>query len=234
MFSRTLVFALAVLHAGFAALACDPAPPASDLADQAPDPQPRTRAQRSAPAAQFGSGSAARRGRLIGGERVQRAPQWPPADELAQDVRARAPAALLEAIARSPVPVLVPGDPAWLARARLYVPEDPRAFGYAFAGSDGDGPEDARHLSVQASRIATLVPHIGRIRGDAVRSGEGSFSVNEGVRTASWIEHGVAYSLDLECFDPAAPTCDEATLRELVAGLVYVGGAAVDDIGGAQ
>ncbi len=164
---------------------------------------------------------------MISGERVLRTPQWPPTSELARALRDRAPASVLAAVARSPVPVLLPGDPSWLARANVFVPDDPQPFGYAFAGA-----LDERHLSIHASRIATLIPHIGQVRGDPVRSGFGSFSVNEGVRTASWIEHGVAYSVDLECFDHEAPTCDDAVLRDLVAGLVYVGGAAA--IGGAQ
>jgi hypothetical protein len=175
--------------------------------------------------------TAPRRGRQIGGERVQRVPQWPPVATIDREVRGRAPAALLAAVARSPVPVLVPADPSWLVRAGLYVADDPQAFGYALAATlvDADGE---RHLSVMASRITTLLPHIGQVRGTAVRSGEGFWSVNEGVRTASWIEHGVAYTLDLECFDPEAANCDEATLRELVAGLVYVGGA--EAVGGAS
>ena len=111
-------------------------------------------------------------------------------------------------------------------RDALSVTPEPNGFGYAFSGHAGTKAGGERHVSVQASRIATLLPNIGHIRGSAVRSGEGSFSVNEGVRTASWIEHGVAYSLELECFDPEAANCDDAALRELVAELVYVGGAA--------
>ena len=203
--------------------ACDP--PAEGLPAAS---QPVSDARIGTAPAQFEPRSARRRGRLIAGERVQRVPQWPPASALAQELRARAPTALLTAVDRSPVPVLLPGDPAVLARAELYVPPGPKGFGYAFSARAGT----ERHVSVHASRIATLLPHIGHIRGSAVRSGEGSFSVNEGVRTASWIEHGVAYSLELECFDPDAPTCDEAALRGLVASLVYVGGAAA--VGGAQ
>jgi hypothetical protein len=218
---------VSALLAPLAVSACDP--PAEGLR-AASQPVPDLRIPTSQ--TRLEPGSPPRRGRLIAGERVERVPQWPPASELAQGLRSRAPTAVLAAVDRSPVPVLLPGDPAWLARAELYVPPDPKGFGYAFSGHAGTKAGGERHVSVQASRIATLLPHIGHIRGSAVRSGEGSFSVNEGVRTASWIEHGVAYSLELECFDPDAPTCDEAALRGLVAGLVYVGGAAA--VGGAQ
>lgn len=214
-----LVFALWI---GCAGSACDPNAEVDEAprsASQPPATHIRPLTQSARRASDSAPRSAPRRGRFIGGERVQRVAQWPQTTELAQEVRARAPAAVLAAVDRSPVPVLVPGDPSWLARAHMFVPEGPQAFGYAFAGTLAE-----RHLSIHASRIATLVPHIGQVRGDPVRSGVGSFSVNEGVRTASWIEHGIAYSVDLECFDPEAPTCDDRTLRELVAGLVYVGG----------
>lgn len=217
---------VSALLLGSAAPACDPAEPASQTARSArsarsasapPDPGAQTREPAAPP----------RRGRLIAGERVQSWPVWPPASAIDHALRGRAPAAVLVEVARSPVPVLLPGDPAWLARGALYVPAGPRAHGYTFASAVGE-----RHLSVHASRIATLLPHIEPVRGAPVRGGHGFFSVNEGVRTASWIEHGVAYGLDLECFDPGAADCDDATLRDLVAGLVYVGGAAA--VGGAR
>lgn len=210
-----LVFALCL---GCAGSACDPGSETVRSAAYASSPAPHE-------AREEGARPTPRRGRMIGGERVQRVPSWPPVAQIDREVRNRAPAALLAAVERSPVPVLVPADPSWLTRAGLYVADDPQTFGYAFAATrvDADG---ARHLSVQASRFATLLPHLAKVRGDAVRSGQGFLSVNEGVRTASWIEHGVAYSLELECFDPEAPSCDDTALRELVAGLVYVGGAA--------
>ena len=53
--------------------------------------------------------TAPRRGRLIGGERVSRVPQWPPDAQIDREVLGRAPTALITAVSRSPVPVLVPG-----------------------------------------------------------------------------------------------------------------------------
>jgi hypothetical protein len=212
---------------GCAGTACDPAqePVRAALLPLAPE------AGQASPARPAGLKTAPRRGRLLGGERVARVPRWPAATRIDHEVLGRAPAALRAAVERSPVPVLVPADPSWLARASLYVPDEPQAYGYAFAGTLVD-PKGERHLSVMASRFATLLPHLlprtSQVRGSAVRSGEGFFSVNEGVRTASWIEHGVAYTLDLECFDPEAANCDDATLRQLVAALVYVGGAATN------
>ncbi|MBK9755109.1 MAG: hypothetical protein IPO88_16720 [Nannocystis sp.] len=141
-------------------------------------------------------------------------------------MRERLPASMREAIDRSPVPVLVPREPTWLARASLHA-VGPQSPGYALAASQG-----GRHLSVQASRIATLLPQVGRVRGTrSIRGVDGFIGENEGIRTASWIEHGVAYSAELECEDPAGPDCREGQLEAMVEGLVYVGGAGVGGAG---
>ncbi len=162
--------------------------------------------------------AAPRRGRLLAGERVVRIPRWPAAidhaarERLAPEARA--------AVDRSPVPVLVPADPAWLASVAVF----PSDGGYALAAHDG-----AFGLTLQASRIATLIAGVGHSRGNRrLRGLDGFISANDGIRTAAWIEHGVAYSLDLECRDPDGPGCDDAALRTAVEGLVHVGG-----IGGA-
>ena len=164
-----------------------------------------------------------RRGRLLAGERVARVPRWPAAATIDQAAHERLSLAARAAVARSPVPVLVPADPVWLASVAVF-----------HAGPDGAGYALAAHrgglgLALHASRIATLVPGVGHFRGKhRLRGVDGFISANEGVRTAAWIEHGVAYSLDLECHDPDGPGCDDEALRAAVEGLVYVGG-----IGGA-
>jgi hypothetical protein len=197
-----------------ALVACDPSVVTSRAVEQR-DPAMHAATTTATPAA-----APPRRGRMLAGERVLRDPVWPPADTLAP-VRERLPDSLRAAIDRSPVPVLVPGDPDWLARARIHSPAGPHSFGYALSVTHGD-----RSVTVQASRIATLLPHIGHSRGNRrIRGGEGFYSDNDGIRTASWIEHGVAYSLDLECKDPAGRACSREALEALVDGLAYVGGA---------
>jgi len=157
-----------------------------------------------------------RRGRLLAGERVARVPRWPAAASIDRATRERLPADARAAVERSPVPVLVPAEPGWLSSTRV----SPGAWGYALAASDGEVS-----LALHASRIATILPGVGVVKGKhRVRGVDGFLSVNEGIRTASWIEHGVAYSLDLECRDPDGPACSEAALRAAVEGLVYVGG----------
>jgi hypothetical protein len=58
-----------------------------------------------------------------------------------------------------------------------------------------------------------------------LREHEAFVSRNEGIWNATWIEHGVAYDLGLECAPVDAPPCDDqANVEALAEGLVYVGG----------
>jgi len=158
-----------------------------------------------------------RRGKLIAGERVERIPQWPAHGSIDTATRSRLPAPVRDQLGRSPVPVLVPGEGALLAEAAIYS----QSTGYALSARHG-----GRTVAIQASKLATLLPHVGHIPGNAeIRGTHGWLGENDGIRTASWIEHGVAYSLDLECSSPNGPECSEAALRATVEGLVYVGGA---------
>jgi hypothetical protein len=167
-----------------------------------------------------------RRGRLLAGERVLRVPVWPAMSTIAAQ-RDGLTAAAIEAIDRSPVPVLVPGDTSWSTRASVLT-AGPQGAGYALAAAHA-----GQTLSVQASRFATLLPHVGRHRGThTIRGVAGFIGENEGIHTASWIEHGVAYSAELECQAPDGPECRRERLVALVEGLVYVGG--VGAVGGAQ
>lgn len=230
MISRTPVFL--VFAAALAAPACDPGPVAASQAGRtgrAGQPAAGAASQTTgASATHTPAATRHRRGRLIAGERVMRAPSWPPNEALASELRERLPAGLREAVDRCPVPVLVPADAAALAQATMHSPRAADSYGYALAVPLAD-----RHVSVQASRIATLLPHIGHTRGNRrIRGGDGWYSSNDGIRTASWIEHGVAYSLDLECRDPEGPACSEAALEALVRDLAYVGGAG--PVGGAS
>jgi hypothetical protein len=195
--------ALRVLTGSLVLLGCDPGEGSPELRAGVPEStaQPRSGPQR---------------GRLLAGERVARVPRWPAAGSVDRATRERLPAEVRAAVERSPVPVLVPADPGWLGSTRVF----PGAWGYALAARDGEVT-----LALHASRIATIVPGVGVAKGThRVRGVDGFLSVNEGIRTASWIEHGVAYSLDLECRDPRGPACSEAALRAAVEGLVYVGG----------
>lgn len=124
-------------------------------------------------------------------------------------------------IDRSPVPVLVPRD-ASLAMAALVVEGE---F-YAYSGR-GQGVV----VAVQGTRAAHRYEGIGAVTAKTpgarrVRSALGFVTVNEGIRTASWLENGVAYTADIECSDPNDARCTgETYVLDLVESLAYAGGA---------
>ena len=58
------------------------------------------------------------------------------------------------------------------------------------------------------------------------REARGFVTVNEGIRTASWMENGAAYSVDVECNDFRDARCQgEDFLLSIVAQLAFVGGS---------
>lgn len=81
-------------------------------------------------------------------------------------------------------------------------------------------------LSVQGTRAAHRYEGVDPIPGNkALRSGAGFVTVNEGIRSASFIENGVAYTVDIECASNADVRCQsDAFVTELTNHLVYVGG----------
>lgn len=209
---------LVLAAAGLAAAgACDPPEAAGTVA---PRSAPAVEQQRQQPAQ-----APLQRGRLVAGERVERAPVWPASASVDERARARLPEALRRSVDASPVPVLLPGE-AWgepfFTSSRS---EGGPGWGYAFSAR-----RPGQTLAIQASRIATLVPGIGRHDGrERLRGGHGFVSDNDGIKTATWIEHGVAYALDLECASPDA--CDLAAVRAEVEALAYVGGAGAKEGG---
>ncbi|MEZ4454661.1 MAG: hypothetical protein R3B09_34740 [Nannocystaceae bacterium] len=161
------------------------------------------------------------RGRLRGGEPVERVVAWPEVapENLGLDAEAE------RSIAASRVPVLAPRGP-WSADLSVTTIGE---AGYSLR---------ARHLRsklvLQGSRIARLHPEVVAAAGDRrIRGVDGFLTVNEGIRGASWIEGGVAYSADLECGDRRARECasDEGFVA-LLNALTYVGGDAQGRGGG--
>lgn len=123
-------------------------------------------------------------------------------------------------VARSPVPVLVP------KALRLTTPTL-IVEGEFFALT---GRADGATLSLQGTRAAHRYEGIGPVAGNRDVRGElhlrGFVSVNEGIRTASWMENGVAYSLDVECSDARDARCQsDDFLLSVLAELTFVGGS---------
>jgi hypothetical protein len=158
------------------------------------------------------------RGKVIGGERVARAIAWPAEHTVVAAARDRYDAPIRETIASSPVPVLAPRMA--FDRASMTV----GAHWYALS-VHGDGWT----LRVDGSGEARSYPHIKAFeRTHPMRAGDGFFTRNEGVWSASWIEHGAAYSFEVECTAGARAWCeDEAAVLAELERLVYVGGKQV-------
>lgn len=120
-------------------------------------------------------------------------------------------------VARSPVPVLAPHD-LKLTSPTLVVE------GEYFALT---GRLDGVTISLQGTRAAHRYEGVEPAPGNReLRSTRGFVSVNEGIRTASWIENGAAYTADIECADLHDARCEsEAFLLSVVAQLAFVGGS---------
>lgn len=120
-------------------------------------------------------------------------------------------------IARSPVPVLAPKD---------LVLESPTLVveGEYFALT---GRASGTTIALQGTRAAHRYEGVEPAAGDRnLRATKGFVSVNEGIRTASWIENGAAYSVDVECADTHDARCQsDDFLISVVSQLAYVGGS---------
>jgi hypothetical protein len=156
------------------------------------------------------------RGRVLGGEKVDRHVQWPrQVDADARDALAPGSRATL---ASAPAPVLVPPATHALTGGTLIVGET----WWAYTAS-----QDGMTVAIQASTRARLHPHVGAfVPGDTVRGLPGRVQQAHGIWLLSWIENGTAYSLELECTSPELPPCEnDAQARALADALVHVGGA---------
>jgi len=148
---------------------------------------------------------------------MRRTVEWP-----ADDKRDLAAYEVLDGPSRAsvdtaPVPILIPAATVELDERRvMHGPE-----WAAFWGKKGE-----LTISLHASRMSRVLPGVKSKPGThTVREREGFITRNEGIWSASWIEYGVAYSLELECAPPDAPPCaNDSTLVSLADGLAYVGG----------
>jgi hypothetical protein len=123
-------------------------------------------------------------------------------------------------VARSPVPVLAP-KALRLSTPTLVVE------GEYFALT---GRVDGATISLQGTRAAHRYDGVELPAGNRELRGDlqlrGFVSVNEGIRTASWIENGAAYSVDVECNDNRDERCkSDEFLLSFVAQLTFIGGS---------
>jgi hypothetical protein len=137
--------------------------------------------------------------------------------DAAQSSRGIDPREIRALIARSPVPVLAPRD-LRLGSPTLVVE------GEYFALT---GRVQGTTIGLQGTRAAPRYEGVEPVTGNRdLRGTRGFVSVNEGIRTASWIENGAAYSVDVECADAQDARCQsEAFLLSVVESLAFVGGS---------
>ena len=148
---------------------------------------------------------------------------WPPEASIDRAARAALAPESAAAIPQSPVPVLVPRDPALLARGVLMA--EPNWYSFTTDAVDAQGAK--YHVVVSASRVTHQHADIPPARGPVRLRGTDAFVTrNEGIPSATWVEHGVAYALDVECSSPTHARCTgDDLLKSVVESLVYIGGA---------
>jgi hypothetical protein len=137
----------------------------------------------------------------------------PPAS--AQPVRL--PKTMRAQVDAAAIPVLVPADAALVEAGTIIVEQSFYAFNVRAGGIT---------VTVQGTRpsikVEGVAPNPGNV---ALRSGKGFVTENEGIRTTSFVENGIAYSVDVECEDLKDTRCaSDRFVVDLTNGLVYVGG----------
>lgn len=141
---------------------------------------------------------------------------WPASTQIDRALLGALGAEARAKVSRAPVPVLVPRGDDLVAASLVVEPEF-----YAFSHR-----RDGLTVAVQATRREHRHEGVGPIRGDRpLRGTMGFVTENEGIRSASWRENGVAYSVDLECETPTDARCaDDTLVTSIVEGLSFVGG----------
>ena len=143
---------------------------------------------------------------------------WPGESELDRTALERLPEAARKAVSRAPVPALVPRDEAMLERAVVTTGEHFFAF-----SATANGINVAVHGTRAAHRYDHLEP--GAPGDRDLRGNLGTISRNEGIWSASWVEGGVAYTVDVECARLTDPRCaNDDHIVARVDSLAFVGG----------
>ena len=155
------------------------------------------------------------RGKLLGGEPVERAPEWPIAGDSDTAPGPDRSPELQRAIEASSVPVLLPVEMPWSEQLTLIPLGD---NGYSLRAR-----ADRSKLILQASGVARLYDDLPGDRGKSqIRGVEGHLTENEGILSASWIERRTSYTADLECGDPEAAECNTEGFLRLLSSLSFV------------
>ncbi len=201
--------------AALGAVACDTPEAATPRQVEAPTTLPESPV--SVSGVEVASSDARRRGRIVGGEALARPVRWPSPDHVDRALLARLEVETQSGLAAAPAPVLLPTRSDWAERGQLHT--GPKWWAFESHASD-------MHLNISASAQARLYEGVRGAEGPERVRGQAAFVTrNEGIWSISWLEHGVAYAIELEC-EATQPACeDERELRALAESLRFVGGA---------
>lgn len=121
-----------------------------------------------------------------------------------------------QAVTRATMPVLALADARFATQAFVVEP----AFYAQSAKANG------LTIAIQGTKPSVRVDGVPATTGDRrVRGGAGFVSENEGIRTATFVENGIAYAVDVECERRDDTRCTEDTfVLEIASALAYVGG----------
>jgi hypothetical protein len=130
----------------------------------------------------------------------QAAPQQTAAPQVDRAAVAMMPSAAQAALASVEVPVLAPNDQEVLQRAQI-IP------GNRYYSLTSRTPELT--VTVQGSPLDRDTPSLVKapVAPRVVGQRQVTTSVSEGIRFATWVERGVAYSIDIECSKPSDTRC---------------------------
>lgn len=158
------------------------------------------------------------RGRVLGGEKARRTIAWPDARGTDLALRDRFAADVRETLDRSPVPVLAPAEASSGPGDAVTASVGPTWYALTVHG-------EGYLLHTHGSAEARVHPHV-RVTEPThpMRTDGGFLTRNEEIWSASWIEHGAAYSFEIECDRRVVAWCDdEAEVLRRVEALSYVG-----------
>ena len=141
-----------------------------------------------------------------------------PAAAVDETALASMPAKARDQVAAAPVPVLAPAEPQLLEQAKVTI-----GNGYYSLSSATNGVTLVIQGTPLSQDTGTLAG--APVSPTIVGNRRVFATANEGIRSATWVERGVAYSLDVECNNPSDRRCasDEYVLS-LVSKLALLGG----------
>ena len=151
---------------------------------------------------------------------------WPPVSSEDRALRQALSREDRAAIERTPIPVLWPAGTTGLRRTAFIGKDQFYSLAATAAAPLPGGGTATATITLQGTRRLMQYEHMPRgVANRAYRNRPAYFTVNEGIASATWLEFGVSYSLDVECDTPVDARCmGDGYVKELVESLRLVGG----------